>query len=290
MTSIDTDDLWRRKVEGDRAARNELILLYRPMARRIAASVWRGTPSEVELEELVSYAYIGLMRAVDNFDPEKGAAFETYAPVCVRGGILDEIRTLDWAPRSVRRRQRDIDKAVAELEVANGEAPSIPEIAEKMGLEIDEVSTALRSTDRARIKSIDELASYSKGEDSEGEEKEWQPVSESDPDPAGYSVASAVQERVADSIRNATPQEQLVIALYYFERLTFRDVGAIMGIPESKASQIHSQVIMAIKDAMHDAVAMRTVCPICKTQLLPEDFDDETNTYECPDCETEIPV
>jgi RNA polymerase sigma factor for flagellar operon FliA len=244
-------ELWSRyKQDREPEIRSELILRYYPLARRVAASVWKTTPSQVDLEDLVSYAVSGLIRAIDHFNPDKGVNFTTYAPVTIRGGIIDEIRSLDWVPRSLRRKQRDIARARAELE-AQGLDASTAAVADRLGITTDDVVSVERATDAAHIRSLDETHSSPEGRSREDAGSRYDLVEDKTaPDPVATSQARSVTLVVQDAIRQLPMQEQLVVVLYYFEDLTLADVGRIVGIPESRASQIHSKVVMEVREAM----------------------------------------
>lgn len=250
---METQELFERYVETkDQKYRDELVLRFYPLARRVAARVWRNTPSQVDLDDLISMATMGLLRAVEHYDPyRRQVPFDVYAAVTIRGGILDEIRAQDWAPRSLRRKQRDIDKAIAQFETEHHRAPSLDEIAGLCETTPQEITQTLQATEAAKFKSLDE--SQGSDEDDDVRSRYDSVADASSPDPELRSLRSTVYRSVTDVIKGFTAQEQLVIVLYYFERLTLAEIDRIVGTPDGKASQIHARVMLEIRQALEEA-------------------------------------
>lgn len=229
--------------------REQLIIEYYPLVRRIAGKMWRKTPPQVDLDDLISYGTLGLIRAVEHYDPERQTSFETYAVNSIRGVILDELRTLDWAPRSLRRKQRELDKATGILAAELGREPSGAELALRVERTEEEVRHTQRATEAAKPWSLDEP------DDQEASSRNV--VSRYDhmedrcaPDPLRMSERAVVLAELARLIRSMRGQEQLVIVLYYYERMTLAQVGAVVGVPESRASQIHTEAMMKVRDTL----------------------------------------
>lgn len=245
----DVQALWETYWEThEKQIRDELIVRYYPLARRIAGRVWKKSPSQVDLDDLVSYGVMGLLRAIDHYNPGKGVSFETYALVTVRGGILDEIRSNDWAPRSLRRRQREIEKAVSEHENSGAGHPTLADIAARTGLTEREIADTLYATENAKFKSLDER-------DDDSDQPRYIGLADHRAvDPEAQSISACVAQAVTSVIRELPEVEQLVIVLYYFEGLTLSEAGQVCGISESRASEVHTKTMLQIRDEMAGAL------------------------------------
>src|SRR5438309_7573816 len=159
-------DLWRKyRRSGDQALRDRLILTYAPLVKYVAGRLGAGLPAHVDEGDLVSYGLLGLIGAIERYDPERDVKFETYAIARIKGAIIDELRALDWVPRSVRSRAREIERAVGELEAKLGRAPSDEEIAGKIGVTVEELEESLTEISRTSIAALDELWTVSQGGD-----------------------------------------------------------------------------------------------------------------------------
>jgi RNA polymerase sigma factor FliA len=251
----ETLTLWRRyRDTGDKALRDRLILTYAPLVKFVAGRLGSGLPAHVDEGDLASYGLLGLMGAIERYDPERDIKFETYAMARIRGSILDELRSLDWVPRSVRARARDIERAIAELERQLGRAPTDEEIAAKLGLTQEELDDSLGEISRTSIGALDELWTISGtgGEqvalidtiaDTEG------------PEPQAALDASALREIIADAIGRLPEREKVVVTLYYYEELTLREIGEVLGVTESRVSQLHTKAILRLKARLAGAAA-----------------------------------
>ena len=231
--------------------RNQLIEMYYPVVRRVAGKIWKRTPGQVELDELVSYGTLGLIRAVDRYDPRRGVSFETVAAAHIRGVIFDELRVVDWAPRSVRRKQRELDRAFETLEAKLGRTPSVAELADELATTMKDVSTRLRETEMAFIKPLDEppLASSDDGDD---EEDYRQPVDPIDP---SSQIESEVLWATANGVlQTLPPKNRLVLALYYFEGLSFAQAARVLGVREYKVSSLHAESVLRLREKLVEVV------------------------------------
>ncbi len=236
-----------------KALRDRLIVNYAPLVKYVAGRLGSGLPAHVEEADLVSYGLLGLMSAIDRYDPERDIKFETYAIARIRGSIIDELRTLDWVPRSVRSRAREIERAIRELEASLARAPTDEEIAEKVGITTDELEESLIDISRTSIAALDELWSTS----SEGDQVSLLDTLE---DPGSIRPADALdetemREALAEAISRLPEREKLVVTLYYYEELTLREIGEVLGVTESRVSQLHTKAILRLRSRLHGADA-----------------------------------
>jgi RNA polymerase sigma factor for flagellar operon FliA len=232
----------------DRAVRDRLILTYAPLVRYVAGRLGSGLPAHVDEGDLVSYGLLGLIGAIERYDPERDIKFETYAMARIKGAIIDELRALDWVPRSVRSRAREIERAIAELEAKLGHAPNDDEIAGKVGLTVPELEDALTDIARSSIAALDELWSVS----GDGDQISLMDTIEdtSGPRPAEALDETETREILADAIARLPEREKLVITLYYYEELTLREIGEVLGVTESRVSQLHTKAILRLKSRL----------------------------------------
>ena len=252
VKEVELRDLWRRyKGEGDASARERLVVAYSPLVKFVAGRLGAGLPSHVEDADLISYGLMGLIGSIERFEPERGIKFETFAMTRIRGAIIDELRSLDWVPRSVRARAREIEAAQAKLEHELQRAPSEEELAAKLGIDEEELRTSLLEIANSSVYALDELWTIS---DSSGDSVSLLDTI-SDPradDPQESLATSEVKDRLTDGISSLPEREQLVIALYYYENLTLREIGEVLGVTESRVSQLHTKAVMRLKSALQE--------------------------------------
>jgi RNA polymerase sigma factor for flagellar operon FliA len=249
----DTQSLWLEyRRSADPGLRDRLILTYAPLVKYVAGRVGSGLPAHVDEGDLVQYGLLGLISAIERYDPERDVKFETYAIARIKGSIIDELRAMDWVPRSVRSRARDIERAIAELEAKLGRAPTDEEISAKLGLSEDELNASLTEISRSSIAALDELWTVSSsGGDQVALIDTIEDVSE--PDPQGALAETEMKEAVADAIARLPEREKLVITLYYYEELTLREIGEVLGVTESRVSQLHTKAILRLKSRLAGA-------------------------------------
>ena len=243
----DTASLWRLyKSSRDQAVRDRLILTYAPLVKYVAGRLGSGLPAHVDEGDLVSYGLLGLIGAIERYDPDRDVKFETYAIARIKGSIIDELRAMDWVPRSVRSRAREIERAIADLEAKLGRAPTDEEIAGKLGLSQDELDESLSEISRSSIAALDELWTV---QGSSGDQIALIDTIEDTqgPEPQSALDASEVKEMIADAISRLPEREKLVITLYYYEELTLREIGEVLGVTESRVSQLHTKAILRLK-------------------------------------------
>ncbi len=242
-----TQELWLEyRRTGDQKLRDRLILTYAPLVKYVAGRLGSGLPAHVDEGDLVSYGLLGLMGAIERFDPTREIKFETYAITRIKGQIIDELRAMDWVPRSVRARARDIERAIAELEKKLERAPTDEEIAQKLGITVEELEESLTDIGRSSIAALDELWTVSGGE---GDQVALIDTleDESAPDPEGSLSVTEQKEALADAIARLPEREKLVVTLYYYEELTLREIGEVLSVTESRVSQLHTKAILRLK-------------------------------------------
>ncbi len=252
VKAIELKDQWRRyKRQGDQRAREQLIVAYSPLVKYVAGRLASGLPAHVEEADLISYGLLGLMNAVERFELEREIKFETYAITRIRGAIIDELRSQDWVPRSVRSRARDIERANAKLENRLQRAPTDEEMAAALDISVEEFQESLLQISTSTIAALDELWTVS---DSSGDQVSLLDTLHDPgaPDPSRAVDESELKDRVADAIARLPEREKLVVALYYYENLTLREIGEVLGVTESRVSQLHTKAVLRLRSRMSD--------------------------------------
>ena len=245
--------LWRSYRDDPTAAKRErLILRYAPLVKYVAGRMAVGMPPNVDRGDLTSYGMFGLMDAIEKYDVDTGYRFQTYAVQRIRGAIVDELRSMDWVPRSVRRKARDIERAIARLQTELGRPPDDAEVAEELDITVETLAdhlaqismtsvgaldAALTSTDGSTIRVVDTVAD------------------DSTLRPEEHIDELAMRELLLEAMDRVTEREQQVLALYYFEGLTLSQIGEIIGVTESRVSQIHSKAILTLRSHIERAGA-----------------------------------
>jgi RNA polymerase sigma factor for flagellar operon FliA len=246
VKSEDTQALWLEyRRTKDQALRDRLILTYAPLVKFVAGRLGSGLPAHVDEGDLASYGLLGLIGAIERYDPTREIKFETYAISRIKGAIIDELRAMDWVPRSVRSRARDIERAIGELEARLMRAPTDEEISAKLGITTDELGDTLSEISRTSIAALDELWTVSSGGDQIALIDTIEDTGV--PDPQAALSQSEMREAVADAISRLPEREKLVITLYYYEELTLREIGEVLGVTESRVSQLHTKAILRLK-------------------------------------------
>lgn len=234
-------DLWQEyKATRDPQLRNRLVLQYSPLVKFVAGRVRAGLPQNVDSADLVSEGVLGLMDAIEKFEPGRGLQFQTYAVPRIRGAIIDSLRAADWVPRSVRTKVRDIERAQATLENRLGRTPDDKEIAAELGISMDELRETYSKASYTGVASLDELGSADD-------------VSVS---PQGLVVEDdEMREALVRAVRELPERDQVIVALYYFEGLTLSEIGQVLGVTESRVSQLNTRVALALRSKLVAAAA-----------------------------------
>lgn len=223
----------------------ELIEEYAPLVRRIAHHLMARLPSHVVLEDLLQSGMMGLLEAARRYDSGKGASFETYAGIRIRGAIIDEVRRGDWTPRSVHRNGRRISEAIAQVEHRTGRDATDAEVAAELGIGLAEYHALLQDSVDSRLFSYDQLTDSA--EDSPVEQ-----FASPDPDPGSKLEGEGFRQALAQAISTLPERERLVLSLYYDEELNLKEIGQILGVSESRVSQIHSQAALRLRGRLKD--------------------------------------
>ncbi len=230
------------KAAAEFASSNELVVLHEPLVKRIAYHLMSRLPASVQADDLIQAGMIGLIEASRKFDPEQGASFETYAGIRIRGAMLDEIRRTDWTPRSVHRKAREVAEAVRRIENDKGRDARDVEVANEMGISLEEYHKILQDSTGCRIFSFEDPGML-------GEEGIPQSGRHTD-QPLETLQKSDFKQGLADEIKGLPERERLVMALYYDEELNLREIGEILGVSESRVCQIHGQALIRLRARM----------------------------------------
>lgn len=239
---------WERYWDGDPEARKELIEAYWGLVQYVGTKVSEDLPSMVERDDLISYGVLGLIDAIGKFDPGKGVKFETYAVTRIRGSILDELRSNDWVPRSVRSNMRRIQKARQKLEAQFDGTPSWEEIAEEADISIDLVLHTLSQVQDANFASLNEVlpASVTASETiSLGDT-----ITDLGASPEGSYQESEMRQALASAVGHLDEREQAVVAMHYVLGLTLSQIGKLIGLTESRVCQMHTRAVMGLHSAL----------------------------------------
>ncbi len=242
--------LWERyRDTASIEVREQLILHYAPLVKYVAGRVAVGMPANVEHADLVSYGIFGLMDAIEKFDLDKGFKFETYAVTRIRGAIIDELRSVDWVPRSVRARARKLEAAVQKLESDLHRSPSEEEIAAELDWTVAELQDALTRISMTSMAALDEVLDIGEG-DRLTLVDTLQDLSVELPEDSYDSVET--KDLLRATLGRLTDREQMVLGLYYYEGMTLAQIGDVLGVTESRICQIHTKAVMSLRAKLSD--------------------------------------
>ena len=248
-------ELWDHYKERNTAdARERLILHYSPLVKFVAGRVAAGLPQNIEQADLVSYGIFGLIDAIDKFDPGRGFKFETYAISRIKGAIIDELRSIDWVPRSVRSKARSIERAYSKLENELLRTPEESEVASELGVTEGELAQTLSQISFVGLVALDELLSAS---DRGGNTTVGDTVADKVNDPVAAFEVDEMKHVLADAINRMPDRERLVLTLYYYEGLTLAEIGEVLGVTESRVCQIHTKAILQLRSRLVEPASER---------------------------------
>ena len=243
--SADIAKLWDDYTRSrSQEARDKLIVQYSPLVKYVAGRVGVGLPRNVEQADLASFGVFGLIDAIEKFDPERGYKFETYAIARIKGAILDELRSIDWVPRSVRSKARNLERAMAKLESENHRAPTDAEVANEMGITENQLQTTLSQISFVGVAALDEMLS---GGDRGESVTLGDTVADQGAGPMGVFEVEEMRQILADSINRMPEREKIVLTLYYYEGLTLAEIGRVLGVTESRVCQIHTKAVLQLR-------------------------------------------
>lgn len=242
MVSVNINQLWKQYSETkDPAVKEKLIIEYAYLIKYVAGRLSIYFGSNVEFDDLVGYGAFGLIDAIEKFDINKGVKFETYASLRIRGSIIDSIRDLDWVPRSLRQKNKELEKVYAEIENELGHSATDQEVAQKLGLSMDDFYRLLNDVNVSSMMSLEEFME-------QNYERGLEIVSDnSDDKPEASLEFGELKDILAESINKLPEKEKSVISFYYFEELTLKEISAIMNVTESRISQLHTKALLRMR-------------------------------------------
>jgi RNA polymerase sigma factor for flagellar operon FliA len=249
-------ELWKELKSGSPDARERLILNFAPLVKFVAGRVGSGLPASVDQGDLVAYGIIGLIEAIERFDPQREIKFETFAIPRIRGAMLDELRALDWVPRSVRAKGRELDRAMGKLRGELMRDPTDEELAKELDCDVDEVRGRVDATFAMSIVALEDLLTVN------SEDGDRVSVLDTLPDlgveqPGEAIEATETRQALRQAIEDLGDRDRKVIVLYYLEGFTLARIGDILGVTESRVSQIHSKAVMALRVRMAELLSDR---------------------------------
>jgi len=244
---LELENLWREfKESGSKAAKDKLLVEYSHLVKYATQRLAINLPPSVDRDDLYGAGILGLIKAVDTFEPDRGFKFETYAGHKIRGAVLDELRALDWVPRSVRQKARDLQRTFTRMENKLGRAPYDDEVCEELGVTMEEYEQILSEVTPATIVSLDETTS-----DAFSDSKEIRMIDQvEDPEsvnPLKEMGLDEVKGILKEAIISLPESERVVVALYHYEELTLKEIGVVLNLTESRVSQIHSKAMMKLR-------------------------------------------
>ena len=242
------------KEAGSNEARDQLILHYSPLVKYVAGRVAVGLPANIEQADLMSYGIFGLIDAIDKYDRSKNVKFETYAISRIRGAIIDELRAIDWVPRSVRFKAREVEKAYAALENRLKRPPNDAEIAGEMGVSLEDLNHIYTQLSNVSLIALDEITS------SDGEKGDKMSLLDTLEDtktmnPIEAFESEEMREILVEAVNKLSEREKKVVTFYYFAGLTLAEIGQVLGVTESRVCQIHTKAVLALRGKIAEATS-----------------------------------
>jgi RNA polymerase sigma factor for flagellar operon FliA len=229
-----------------KADKNHLLTEHMPLVKRLAHQMRAKLPASVEVDDLIQAGMIGLLDAINRYEENHGAQFETYAVLRIRGAMLDELRSNDWMPRSTRQNMRKVEQAMATLQQQLGRPPSESEIAKSLKLSLPDYQDMLGDSGGHQ------LVYYEDFHDEDGNDSWLDRYAVDDDDPLRALLETDFRQAVIDAIDNLPPREKILMGLYYEEELNLKEIGAVMGVSESRVSQLHSQAVGRLRTFLRE--------------------------------------
>lgn len=242
----EVDALWEKyKDDPVRTLRDQLIIHYSPLVKYVAGRVAVGLPQSVDQADLVSYGMFGLIDAIEKFEPARGFRFETYAISRIKGAIMDELRSIDWVPRSVRAKARSIESAIAQFEMKNHRAPTDEELADVLDVSVEKLQQMLGQISFVGMAALDEL--FSAGSERGDSMTLGDTIADPGDGPLAMFESVEMRERLRTAVARLPERERTVLGLYYYEGLTLAQIGDVIGVTESRICQIHSKAVLQLR-------------------------------------------
>lgn len=244
-----TDELWREyKVRSDRSARDALITRYAPLVKYVAGRVAVNLPKTVDEGDLIGYGTLGLIDAIERFDPQRGVKFETYAIARIRGSMIDGLRAMDWVPVSVRHKNRHMEKVTKDLENRLGRSATDEEVANELGITPSEYNQRVQDMAGSAILSLEDV--WGSPEEGEAPTRMAEVKDERAVDPLDEAEWSSKREALAAAITRLPERERLVVSLYYFEGLTVKEIAYVLKVSPSRVSQLHTKAVIRLRGSL----------------------------------------
>ncbi len=241
------ESLWNTYVaHREPKLRERIIIQYAPLVKYVVGRLAINLPTIIDSDDIISYGTLGLIDAVERFDPTRGIKFETYAIARIRGSIIDALRSLDQIPRTARQRAREIEIAIAELQGKLRRPPNETEVAAHMGMDIDKYREAIVRTSIVTL-SLDSLLNVDDDGSSGGSVRAYAFEDRDSPDPVGLTERRELEVALVQSVKNLPERERLVLSLYYYEELTMKEISRVMEVSESRVCQLHAQAILRLR-------------------------------------------
>ncbi len=249
------EEVWKEYKENpSQEVKEYLVRKYAPLVKYVAGKLAIGLPN-IDFEDLMDYGTFGLLDAIEKYDPEKGVKFKTYAITRIRGAIIDHIRQVDWVPRSIRQKAKEIESTIAELELKLGRPAEDEEIAEALGVSVEEFHKLLLEINKANtiVSSLDELRRVGK----DNEEVAAIDIVKSDEEttnPEEIAIRQEVREMIEEALHSLPEREKNVLILYYYEDLTLKEIGEVLNVTESRVSQLHAKALVRLRAKLGDKI------------------------------------
>ncbi len=240
----------RQAQVSQRRRQEEMVKKYAPLVKKVAYRMVHRLPSSVEVEDLISVGTIGLLQAFDNFDDSKGTRFESFAEFRIKGAMLDELRTYDFMSRAARGKANKVEKARAILEADLGRAPTVAEVAELTEMTVNEVDSILAQSEQVAFLTLDDLGHLAVDQT----EVPWELLTQSRPeDPFGHTFFRELRDQLIDALENMPERLRLVMSLYYYNDLNFKEIGRVLDLTESRISQLHLESVKYLRKKLRGA-------------------------------------
>jgi RNA polymerase sigma factor for flagellar operon FliA len=245
MINVSVEQFQEAPRNRRKALRQQLIEKYTPLIKLVASRIIRRLPPQIEMNDLVNSGVLGLMDAIEKYDPSREIKFETYAEFRIRGSILDELRSQDWVPRSIRQRIHELDRAYEELEAEHNRPATDEEVSERLGITLEELFDLLNKASGVSLISLEDLGfTGSNGQKRNLLEYFKEPRQENVLD---FLEMKELKKIVAGAIKDLPKNERFVVSMYYYDELTMKEIGLVLGITESRVSQIHNKAMIRLR-------------------------------------------